>query len=244
MMRAGIKGLTARHYARAGRYAFYNPTSDQFEARPGVRPGNQNTRKVVNKSADLIERRIPSGQRRDTTRAFLQGARKRLRLSDMNAGEGLHMAHGRSVDELKQTGVAVLNAALKASPARRQRIAEEFGAFAAGWISSDAEDAPTVRTLARAMATSRSKATQVKAMDKLLPRFNRVSRNLVGADPKKNIQQGSAQDLPLQRDGKVFPHAEVRSLLLNKLQRFLEIPHERINREAGGALSSSTMNYT
>jgi hypothetical protein len=243
---AAAANKRARHDARTSRYALLDAASGAYEAVPGARPGNQNSRRVVRKTAGLIEATVPRAQQRDTTLAFIAGAKAGHGLSKMNSGKGLHMAHGRSVDELKKTMVAVLNEVSAADPARRDRAASAFVEFTTGYVSSDAEDADAedVRANARRMVAARATpAARLAPFDRILRRLNRVSRNLAGGDPATNSGLGNAQDLATRRDHQVFRHMLRRSKMLDRLQKTLGMKPERILRDATGRAVTSTLDH-
>lgn len=231
-----------------GKFIDYDPSTGLFTPVPGARPNNQNTAGVVKRTANYIAKNIPLAQRRDTTRIFVEDAAKKRKLSAMNSGAGLHMGHVRSIDELKHTYVEALNATSSTSlpAAKRKKLANAVHSFADGYISSDAEDSDRemVRKSARVITDPNvAPKKRTDAATFLLKRQNRTTRMLSGADPHTNMVIKSGQDLPTQRNGKVFAYADKRSKLLDSLQDHLGMAHEKILKEKGKALTS-TMDYT
>jgi hypothetical protein len=226
----------------------FDPATTTFSGAPKKRPTNQNSWKVVTKTSENIDQKIPKGKLRDTTRIFQKDVSKGTALSDMNSGAGFQMAHVRSADELKQTLAAVLTTAssTKLTAAKRQALADRVDSVADGYISSDAEDSDRkrVRTMGRVLTSQHvTPRKRAHAAAFLLRRWNRSSRMLVGADPSTNMSIGSRQDQPTTRDGKVFPHALKRSKLLDSLQDHLGMAHEKFLKHKGKPVSS-TMDYT
>lgn len=207
----------------------------------GVRPTNQNAHAVQLKVAARIKA-IPKALRRDTTQIFFDGVQRGKKLSDND----LHMAHGVSAQELKFTLAATYNAYRKAqsNPKQQASIAKEAEDFAAGFITTDAEDEPEVRRTALGMLTGKL-SEHVDRASRLLSRLNRSSGNLVGADGPTNSGIGEASDPATTRDDKALAFMARRRAVTNRLQKKLGInstPFPAI-KKPDGTDKSSTMDY-
>ena len=223
--------------------AFFSLHQQTGEMLPvsGARPTNQNARSVQLKVAGRIKA-IPKALRRDTTHLFYEGIQKGQQLSDND----LHMAHGVSAQELKLTVAATFNAYRKAAfnPKKQKMLAKEAANFAAGFITTDAEDEPEVRKTAREMLMG-NRAERIGKASQLLTRLNRSSGNLIGADGPTNSAIGDKNDQATTRDDKVIAFMERRRQVTNRLQKKLGIattPFPAVKNQ-DGTEKTSTMDY-
>ncbi len=185
--------------------------------KPGIRPTNQNTAKVQEKSRNALIKHVPDRKiLRKITKRYERGVAKKIKLSKMNGGKGLHMAHVVSAKALATLEADMINLARhETDPAKRSEIIADLEEWATGHISSDAEDSEKekIRTNLRKAATpGEDDASSSAHASHALLRLNPSSRNLVGGDGSTNSGIGQHEDEPLDRAGNPLPHTHKRVL--------------------------------
>jgi hypothetical protein len=110
-----------------------DPVTNLFMLNQDKRSGNQNSKAVVAKTAELVATLIKPKERRQITATFIVEALKGIALSKMNRGKAIDMAHVVPSLSLNEIIQAHINSA---GTAKDTKAALDFYD---GYISSDAE---------------------------------------------------------------------------------------------------------
>lgn len=209
---------------KSAKYLDYDAKLQLFVTVGSSRPNNQNGAKVVRKTASRLKK-LPHSSLRPTTVDFLDSQAKGLPLSKMDKGAGLHMAHGVSIAELKETAVELMNSAptLKSSDTKKRKLMVDF---IPDFVTTDASDLEDVKRASRELFGSKSKADRKLTIARmLLRRVNRTSGNFGAGKADLNILVSSRRDQPTNKTGEVFPHVEKRIKLVQNVVKMFNLNH-------------------
>jgi hypothetical protein len=218
------------------RYFQYDSNTDRY-VRTG-RPNNQSSRSVRRRIVERMREAFPSGLRRGVTRNYLAGEEKGESLSAMS----IDIAHVISAEEIGSTIASYMDRA--ADPLRsRNPFSLELDEYAAGLITTDAEDENEVRAIARRATASRSSAERRAHFGGLLwRRINRSRGNLAGGDSSANRGIGQRRDIPTLSDGTIPDYIQKRLEIQDEAHSALGTSSARFAPRANrpAAPSSST----
>lgn len=243
------KGLPQRAKVKFGNnreistYFQIDTVTGEYSGIPGKRPGNQSSASNVRKVVEYLTETVPQKFRHEIQQHFIDSYYEGDRLSEMNDGNGIDIAHVISAHELKRILTGVLNMAAKLKKSGTQpgikTIQKDIREFADGFITTDASDADDVAELADRMASGSTPEERGRAADALLSRLNRVRKNLTGGDASTNRKIAEWRDVWSRVDGLVAEPVAKRLKLMERTSKKLGIQELQSKTERGRELSST-----
>ena len=246
------KQAAARMQQRRAKVKFGEPVSTyfaldtatgEFSGIPGKRPGNQSSAANVRKVVEWISESVPANLRHTIQQHFIDSYNAGDKLSEMNDGEGIDIAHVVSAQELKEIVTGMLNIATRLKKSSSSSAFASFqktsADFASGFITTDASDedevADSVDTIIRGTTTKQ----RAEAADALLSRLNRVRKNLTGGDASTNRAIAEDRDVWTQTDGTVVEPVEKRLKLVHTVSSEFGLQEKQPMVKMGKAVTST-----
>jgi hypothetical protein len=224
-------------------YFALDTATGEFSGIPGKRPGNQSSAANVRKVVEWISESVPANLRHTIQQHFIDSYNRGDKLSEMNDGEGIDIAHVVSAQELKEIVTGMLNVATRlkksSSPSAFTRFQETSTDFASGFITTDASDEDEVEDTVDTIIRGTTAKQRAEAADALLSRLNRVRKNLIGGDASTNRAIAEDRDVWTQSDGTVVEPVEKRLKLVHTVSSEFGLQEKQPMVKMGKAVTST-----